>query len=87
MNNYYDLKRKEAILKTHLVLINWFQKEYNSINSYNKVLLDTLINNKDIISKDSYLVIPDSWDTLLEQFNLVINEEEYKATIKKEEDK
>ena len=87
MNSYYDLKRKEAILKTHLVLINWFKKEYNSINAYNKILLDTLINNKDIISKDSYLVIPDSWDVLLEQFNLVISEEKYKATIKKEEDK
>ena len=87
MNNYYDLKRKEAILKTHLVFINWFQREYNSINAYNKTLLDTLINNKDIISKDSYLVIPDSWDVLLEQFNLVISEEQYKANIKKEEDK
>ena len=86
MNSYYDLKRKEAILKTHLVIINWFKKEYNSINDYNTVLLDTLINNKDIISKDSYLVIPDSWDVLLEQFNLVINEEQYKANIKKEED-
>jgi hypothetical protein len=46
------------------------------------LLLDTLINNKDIISKKSYLVIPDSWNKLLRKFNLIYSESEHKDKIK-----
>lgn len=85
LDEYYDLKRDEAILKTYIILISWFENRYNIINNYNKLLLDTLINNKDIIIKDSYVVIPDSWDQLISDFNLIISETEYKENIKSEE--
>jgi hypothetical protein len=82
MNNYYDLKYKQIILKTNIIFINEFLKRYSYLNNYNKLLLDTLINNKDIISKNSYLVIPDSWNRLLRKFNLIYSESEYKNKIK-----
>ena len=83
VDNYYDLKHKQIILKTNIIFINEFLKRYNYLNNYNKLLLDILINNKDIISKNSYIVIPDSWSTLLKEFNLIYSESEYKEKIKK----
>lgn len=81
--NYYELKNKETIIKTNIIFINEFIKKYNYLNNYNKIILDTLINNKDIISKDSYIVIPDSWDKLLKEFDLIFSEQEYKENNKK----
>ncbi len=78
IDNYYKLKQKETILKTNIIIINEFIKRYVYLNNYNKLLLDTLINNKDIISKNSYIVIPDSGDQLLKSFDLIFTEEEYK---------
>lgn len=79
INSYYSLKSKETKLKLYLVFINNFLSNYNSINNYNKLLLDTLINNKDIITKWSYVVIPDSWDDLIWNFGLIISESDYKT--------
>jgi len=42
-------------------------------------LLDTLINNKDILSKNSFIVLPDSWDQLLKDMNIIFDESTYKA--------
>lgn len=78
IDNYYILKNNQTILKTNIIFINEFIKRYNYLNNYNKLLLDTLINNKDIITKDSFIVIPDSWDQLLRSFDLIFTEEEYK---------
>ena len=78
IDNYYELKKKETVLKTNIIFINEFIKRYNYLNNYNKLLLDTLINNKDVISKNSYIVIPDSGDQLLRSFDLIFTETEYK---------
>jgi hypothetical protein len=43
--------------------------------------LDTLINNKDILVKDSFVVIPDSWDELLQKMNIIFDEQTYKASL------
>ena len=77
-NNYYELKNKQNILNTNIIFIQEFLKRYNYLNGYTKLLLDTLINNKDIISKESYIVIPDSGDQLLRNFDLIFTEEEHK---------
>ena len=77
-NSYYELKNKENILNTNIIFIQELIKRYTYLNNYNKLLLDTLINNKDIISKDSYLIIPDSGNQLLKDFDLIFTEEEYK---------
>jgi hypothetical protein len=60
------------------VYINHFLWEYSYLNQYNKLLIDTLINNKEWIIKDSYVVIPDSGWALLKKFNLIYTEEEFK---------
>jgi len=87
IEQFYKLKHKEVVLHTNIVFINKFLKEYNSLNKYNSTLLDSLVNNRDIISKESYLVIPSSWTKILKDFDLMIDEKTYKKNKKKEEEK
>ena len=61
------------------IFVNKFLNQYTFLNEYNKVLLDTLINNKDILSKNSFIVLPDSWDQLLKDMNIIFDESTYKA--------
>ena len=81
---YYSLKEKETILKTNIIFINNFLNKYAILNKYNYNLINALSLNKDIISKDSYLVIPNSGTKILKEFELLYSEDEYKA-IKNEE--
>lgn len=78
IDEYLELKKEYYYSKTYIVYINHFLNEYNYLNNYNKLLLDTLINNKDALIKNSFVVIPDSWTALLKNFNLIYTEEEYK---------
>ena len=82
IDTYLELKKQYYYAKTYIVYINHFLSEYNYLNNYNKLLLDTLINNKDALIKDSFVVIPDSWTALLKNFNLIYDENEYKNTKK-----
>lgn len=79
LNKYLDLKKEYYYSRTYIVYINHFLTEYNYLNNYNKLLLDTLINNKQAIIKDAFVVIPDSWTGLLKDFNLLYSEEEIKS--------
>lgn len=78
INKYIELKKEYYYSKTYIVYINHFLSEYNYLNNYNKLLLDTLINNKDALVKDSFVVLPDSWTKLLKNFKLIYTEKEYK---------
>jgi hypothetical protein len=60
MDEFVIEKNKETLYKSYLVYINDLLKRYSLLNKYNKVLIKNLKLNKDIISKDSYIVIPDS---------------------------
>jgi hypothetical protein len=60
INNYIVLKNDYIYARTYLIFINKFLSQYTFLNEYNKVLLDTLVNNKDILSKKSFIVLPDS---------------------------
>jgi len=79
INNYLDLKKEYYYARTYTVYINHFLSEYNFLNWYNKLLLDTIVNNREAIIKNAYVVIPDSGSELLKQFNLLYDEVEYKA--------
>lgn len=79
LNKYLDLRKEYYYSRTYIVYINHFLTEYNYLNNYNKLLLDTLINNKQAIIKDAFVVIPDSWTGLLKDFNLLYTEEEIKS--------
>lgn len=76
------LKQKNAYYyaRTYIIYINKFLLDYTYLNEYNKKLLDTLINNKEALIKDAYVVIPDTWTTLLKDFDLLYDEATYKAT-------
>lgn len=79
ITNYLEQKNKYNYARTYIIYINQFLKEYSLLNDYNKKLLDTLINNKDAIVKESYIVIPNTWTELLREFDLLYEESEYKS--------
>lgn len=76
---YYALRADYTEAFTDIVFINQFIKQHNFLNNYNKVMLDTLINNKEAIINQSYVVIPDSGDQLLRPLELLFNEADFKA--------
>lgn len=79
LNTYLEEKQKNTYAQTYLVFIGKFIATYNILNAYNKVLLDTLINNKEALIKNVTVVLPDSWTTLMKQLNLMKTEVEWKA--------
>ncbi|PIE85223.1 hypothetical protein CSA08_03110 [Candidatus Gracilibacteria bacterium] len=83
IKEYLKLREQYTIIRTYLIFVNKFINQYDFLNSYNKNLLDTLINNKDIISKKSFVVIPDTGTDLLKQLDLIISESEFKEEKKK----
>ncbi len=78
IEKYLELKKEYYYARTYTIYINHFLTRYNYLNNYNKKLLDTLINNKDALVKDAYIVLPDSWTGLLKKFDLIYDEAEFK---------
>jgi len=79
VDEYLELKSQERENFVDVVFINQFLTQYNFLNAYNKNLLDTLINNKEALITESFVVIPDSGDEFLKEFNLLYEEQEFKA--------
>lgn len=84
IEKYLELRKNYYYAKTYIIFINKFINQYIILNDYNKKLLDTIINNKDAIIKNAYIVLPDSWNELLKKLNLIYEETEYKALLEKE---
>lgn len=79
IEKYTQLKEKFYFSRTYIIYINQFLAEYNFLNEYNKRLLDILINNKEAIIKDAFIVIPDTSDVdALRSFDLIFDEKEVK---------
>jgi len=79
IQNYLDLRAQYQSDYVDIIFINQFLKQYSFLNTYNKKLLDTLINNKEALINQSFVVIPDSGDEFLKAFNLIYDEADYKA--------
>lgn len=79
VNRYIEEKQRETTVKTYLVFINRFIDTYTTLNAYNKLLLDTLINNREALIKDVTVVLPDSGTKLMNKLNLVKTESEFKS--------
>lgn len=77
---YLEEKDKNTYATTYLVFISKFVQSYQILNNYNKVLLDTIINNREALIKNSSIVLPNSWTELLKKLNLVKTEAEAKST-------
>lgn len=80
IDNYLKEKNTYYHARTYIIYINKFLLDYTYLNDYNKKLLDTLINNKDALVKEAYVVIPDTWTALLKDFDLLYDEATFKAT-------
>ena len=79
LNDYLTEKQTNTYAQTYLVFLGKFISTYQTLNAYNKVLLDTLINNKDALIKNATVVFPDSGTQLMNQLNLTKTEAEWKA--------
>lgn len=79
IDTYLEYKKEYYYARTYIVYINHFLNEYNFLSQYNKQLLDTLINNKDAIIKNSYIVIPDTWSEMLKKFDWMYEEADFKS--------
>ncbi len=81
VERYYVLRAEYTEMFTDIVFINQFLKQHNFLNNYNKVILDTLINNKEAIINQSYVVIPDSGEQYLRPLELIFDEADIKAKL------
>lgn len=79
IETYLNLKKENDLARTYIVFIDKFINQYAALNNYNKKLLDTLINNKDVILKDSFVVIPDTWTQILKDLDILQTEKEWKS--------
>ena len=66
------------IAQSNLMFAKYFVRKYLEFSVQNKVLLDTLINNKEALSNGSFIVIPDSGTDLLKSLNLIFDEDQIK---------
>ena len=79
IDKYLEEKTRYYFANTYIVYINQFLWEYQYLNAYNKNLLDVLINNKDAILKDAYIIIPDNgWIEALKALDLLFEEADFK---------
>lgn len=79
LTKYLAKKQKNTYARTYLVFLGKFISTYTTLNAYNKILLDTLIVNREALIKNTTVVIPDSGANLMKQLNLVKTEAEWKA--------
>jgi hypothetical protein len=79
VDDYLLLREEYTESFTDVVFINQFLKQHAFLNNYNKGILDTLINNKEAIINQSYVVIPDSGDQYLRPLELLFDEADIKA--------
>jgi len=81
LDEYYVARALYTEHFTDIVFINQFLAQHSFLNNYNKWILDTLINNKEAIINESYVVIPDSGDEYLRPLELLFEEADFKANI------
>jgi hypothetical protein len=79
VENYLEQSKIKRTAYTYFIFTNKFIEQYNYLNNYNKELLDVLILNKKAISTESFVVIPDSGQRVLQDFNLLYDESVFKA--------
>jgi flagellar biosynthesis chaperone FliJ len=76
---YLKAKQDTVYAQTYSLFLKRSLNQYIALNDYNKVLLDTLINNKEALIKNATVVLPDSGTGLLKKLNLLRTESEHKA--------
>jgi len=78
IDQFLEARRKNVYARTYRIFIGKFIQSYTALNAYNKIFLDTIINNKEALIKDVTVVLPDSGNTLLKKLDLVKTEADWK---------
>ena len=79
IDEYLEEKQKYYFARTYIIYINQFLREYQYLNAYNKSLLDVLINNKEAIIKDAYVIVPNNGGIeALKALDLLFDEADFK---------
>lgn len=81
LDEYLKQKDENTYAKTYLVFIWKFIQSYAILNDYNKIAMDTLINNKEALIKNVTIVMPDSSTKLMKKFNLIKTEADFKKAM------
>lgn len=81
IDSYVQGKNEESRARVYLAYVERFQRGYTILQTQNRKILDTLINNRDAIIKEAMVVIPDSGTELIKKLNLISTEADYKATL------
>jgi hypothetical protein len=79
LDRYLVERQKNDYARTYLIFLGKFSQTYTILNQYNKILLDTLINNKEALIKNATVVLPDSGSQLLRKLQLIKTEAEWKS--------
>jgi hypothetical protein len=78
LNDFLEAQRVNTYSRTYRTFIGKFVQSYTALNAYNKIFLDTIINNKEALIKDVTIVLPDSGNALLQKLDLVKTEADWK---------
>jgi hypothetical protein len=78
LSDYLDAKDEQTYATAYLVFLDRFTSTFTVLNNYNKVMLDTLINNREALIKDVTVVLPDSGTGLMKPLQLIKTEAEFK---------
>jgi len=78
LDDFLEARRKNTYAKTYIVFVTKFVSSYEKLNAYNKVLMDTILNNKEPLIKDVTVILPDSGNELLKKLDLVKTEADWK---------
>ncbi len=80
IDDYVKAKERESRARVYFVYLERFQRAYGILQAQNKIILDTVINNREALIKRSFVVIPDSGSNFLKQMGLIQSEAELKAS-------
>jgi hypothetical protein len=74
LDEYIAEKNKEVSAKSYIVFLDKFSQTYQSLNAYNRKLLDTLTANREALIKNVTVVLPDSGNEFMKKLDLLRNE-------------
>lgn len=83
IEDFSKAKEDESRARAYMVYLERFRSGYIVLQTQNKKLLDTLINNREALIKRATVIIPDTGSDLLKKLNLIQTEEAFKETQKK----
>ena len=79
IEEFLKLKQENTSVRTYAIFVDRLLWNYEILNNYNSKVLNVLKANKDIIIKNSYIVLPNSWGEILQDLNVLYSEKEWNS--------